>query len=136
KASYRHSETALSLVCSAESWAIYSKRWKEETIPTREEWKTKLMDYAEMANLTGKLRNQEVKNLKKKEWDKFIIYLGAHCKQMKTLIDPSPPVPQTTQGFIGWRSTVPGLGLERYSKIISTKGAFYKDVQWPNEPTD
>ncbi|XP_033006924.1 uncharacterized protein C20orf85 homolog [Lacerta agilis] len=51
-------------------------------------------------------------------------------------IHPSPPVPQTTQGFIGWRSTVPGLGLERYSKIISTKGAFYKDVQWPNEPTD
>ncbi|KAJ7332087.1 hypothetical protein JRQ81_014267 [Phrynocephalus forsythii] len=51
-------------------------------------------------------------------------------------IHPSPPVPQTTQGFIGWRSTVPGLELERYYQIRSCKGAFYKDVQWPNEPTD
>ncbi|XP_061486250.1 ciliary microtubule inner protein 1 isoform X2 [Rhineura floridana] len=51
-------------------------------------------------------------------------------------IIPSPPVPQTTQGFIGWRSTVPGLELERYSQIRSCKGAFYKDLQWPNEPTD
>uniref|UniRef100_A0A803TLI8 Ciliary microtubule inner protein 1 n=1 Tax=Anolis carolinensis TaxID=28377 RepID=A0A803TLI8_ANOCA len=51
-------------------------------------------------------------------------------------IHPSPPVPQTTQGFIGWRSTVPGLELERYYQIRSNKGAFYKDLKWPNEPTD
>uniref|UniRef100_A0A8C6X2E2 Ciliary microtubule inner protein 1 n=1 Tax=Naja naja TaxID=35670 RepID=A0A8C6X2E2_NAJNA len=51
-------------------------------------------------------------------------------------IVPSPPVPQTTQGLIGWRSSVPGLELERYYQIRSSKGAFYKDLKWPNEPTD
>uniref|UniRef100_A0A8D0HH86 Ciliary microtubule inner protein 1 n=1 Tax=Sphenodon punctatus TaxID=8508 RepID=A0A8D0HH86_SPHPU len=46
---------------------------------------------------------------------------------------PSPPVPKTTQGLIGWRS---GLQLERYHQIRSCKGAFHKDLKWPNEPTD
>ncbi|XP_067410726.1 ciliary microtubule inner protein 1 [Emydura macquarii macquarii] len=49
---------------------------------------------------------------------------------------PSPPVPKTTQGFIGWRSSVPGLELERYYQIRSCKGAFHKDLKWPDEPSD
>ncbi|XP_043846025.1 uncharacterized protein C20orf85 homolog [Dromiciops gliroides] len=44
---------------------------------------------------------------------------------------PSPPVPQTTQGFIGWRSTIPGLELEKNYRIISCKGAYAKQLQWP-----
>ncbi|XP_068006105.1 ciliary microtubule inner protein 1 [Melanerpes formicivorus] len=49
---------------------------------------------------------------------------------------PSPPVPKTTQGFIGWRSTVPELALERGFQIQSCKGAFSKDLKWPSEPSD
>ncbi|KAH1181973.1 uncharacterized protein C20orf85 homolog [Mauremys mutica] len=49
---------------------------------------------------------------------------------------PSPPIPKTTQGFIGWRSSVPGLKLERYYQIRSCKGAFHKDLKWPDEPSD
>ncbi|CAM4626154.1 unnamed protein product [Lepidochelys olivacea] len=49
---------------------------------------------------------------------------------------PSPPIPKTTQGFIGWRSSVPGLELERYYQISSCKGAFHKDLKWPDEPSD
>uniref|UniRef100_A0A452GIH3 Uncharacterized protein n=1 Tax=Gopherus agassizii TaxID=38772 RepID=A0A452GIH3_9SAUR len=49
---------------------------------------------------------------------------------------PSPPIPKTTQGFIGWRSSVPGLELERYYQIRSCKGAFHKDLKWPDEPSD
>ncbi|XP_001377639.1 uncharacterized protein C20orf85 homolog [Monodelphis domestica] len=50
-------------------------------------------------------------------------------KYIKVL--PSPPVPKTTQGFIGWRSTIPGLELERNYKIISCKGAYSKQLKWP-----
>ncbi|XP_032638439.1 ciliary microtubule inner protein 1 [Chelonoidis abingdonii] len=49
---------------------------------------------------------------------------------------PSPPIPKTSQGFIGWRSSVPGLELERYYQIRSCKGAFHKDLKWPDEPSD
>uniref|UniRef100_A0A8C3RMG4 Chromosome 20 open reading frame 85 n=1 Tax=Chelydra serpentina TaxID=8475 RepID=A0A8C3RMG4_CHESE len=49
---------------------------------------------------------------------------------------PSPPIPKTTQGFIGWRSSVPGLELERYYQVRSCKGAFHKDLKWPDEPSD
>ncbi|XP_010122453.1 PREDICTED: uncharacterized protein C20orf85 homolog [Chlamydotis macqueenii] len=49
---------------------------------------------------------------------------------------PSPPVPKTTQGFIGWRSAVPGLELERGVQIQSSKGSFWKDLKWPCEPSD
>ncbi|XP_065502024.1 ciliary microtubule inner protein 1 [Caloenas nicobarica] len=55
-------------------------------------------------------------------------------KYIKVL--PSPPVPRTTQGFIGWRSVVPGLELERGYQILSCKSAFFKDLKWPCEPSD
>nr|XP_004669525.2 uncharacterized protein C20orf85 homolog isoform X2 [Jaculus jaculus] len=48
---------------------------------------------------------------------------------------PSPPVPQTTQGFIGWRSGVPGLNrsLEHDSEIRSCKGAYAHELHWPEQ---
>ncbi|XP_077016466.1 ciliary microtubule inner protein 1 [Tamandua tetradactyla] len=52
-------------------------------------------------------------------------------KYIKVL--PSPPVPQTTQGFIGWRSGVPGLNkcLEHDYEIRSCKGAYARELGWP-----
>uniref|UniRef100_A0A8I5R7G6 Ciliary microtubule inner protein 1 n=1 Tax=Papio anubis TaxID=9555 RepID=A0A8I5R7G6_PAPAN len=54
-------------------------------------------------------------------------------KYIKVL--PSPPVPQTTQGFIGWRSAVPGLNkcLELDDEIRSCKGAFARELCWPKQ---
>uniref|UniRef100_A0A8D1B1F8 Ciliary microtubule inner protein 1 n=1 Tax=Sus scrofa TaxID=9823 RepID=A0A8D1B1F8_PIG len=48
---------------------------------------------------------------------------------------PSPPVPKTTQGFIGWRSGVPGLNkcLEHDCEIRSCKGAYAKELNWPKQ---
>ncbi|XP_069846175.1 ciliary microtubule inner protein 1 [Dipodomys merriami] len=54
-------------------------------------------------------------------------------KYIKVL--PSPPVPQTTQGFIGWRSGVPGLNtsLELDSEIRSCKGTYARELHWPQQ---
>ncbi|XP_004282356.1 uncharacterized protein C20orf85 homolog [Orcinus orca] len=54
-------------------------------------------------------------------------------KYIKVL--PSPPVPKTTQGFIGWRSGVPGLNkcLEHDHEIRSCKGAYAKELNWPKQ---
>ncbi|XP_006214057.1 ciliary microtubule inner protein 1 [Vicugna pacos] len=54
-------------------------------------------------------------------------------KHIKVL--PSPPFPKTTQGFIGWRSGVPGLNkcLEHDSEIRSCKGAYAKELNWPKQ---
>ncbi|KAM9589883.1 ciliary microtubule inner protein 1 [Trichechus inunguis] len=54
-------------------------------------------------------------------------------KYIKVL--PSPPVPETTQGFIGWRSGRPGLNkcLEHDYEIRSCKGAYAKELGWPKQ---
>ncbi|KAF6087489.1 Low in Lung Cancer 1 [Phyllostomus discolor] len=54
-------------------------------------------------------------------------------KYIKVL--PSPPVPKTTQGFIGWRSGVPGLNkcLQQYEELRSCKGAYARELGWPEQ---
>ncbi|XP_053549036.1 uncharacterized protein C20orf85 homolog [Bombina bombina] len=51
-------------------------------------------------------------------------------------VTPSPPIPQTTQGLVGWRSTVPELQLERYGRSKFLKGDFCKQMNWPAEGLD
>jgi len=49
-------------------------------------------------------------------------------------VDPSPqPYPKTTAQNIGWRSTEPGLALDRYGKYAKPKGGLIKQLNWPTE---
>ncbi|XP_071969710.1 ciliary microtubule inner protein 1 isoform X1 [Engystomops pustulosus] len=48
-------------------------------------------------------------------------------------VEPSPALPKTTQGLIGWRSTIPALQLERYGRTQHFKGDFCKSMNWPGE---
>ncbi|KAM4831190.1 ciliary microtubule inner protein 1 [Urocitellus parryii] len=63
-----------------------------------------------------------------------------HIRQMTPVekyikVLPSPPVPQTSQGFIGWRSAVPGLNknLQLDFEIRSCKGVYARELGWPKQ---
>ncbi|KAM4691229.1 ciliary microtubule inner protein 1 [Rhinophrynus dorsalis] len=56
--------------------------------------------------------------------------------EMYIKVAPSPAVPPTTQGLVGWRSTIPELQLERYGRSRYLKGDFFKQMNWPAEGMD
>ncbi|XP_048464155.1 uncharacterized protein C20orf85-like [Rhincodon typus] len=51
-------------------------------------------------------------------------------------VGPSPPVPKTTQGLIGWRSAIPGLNLEQYKGPRRGKWSFLSQMKWPEDCID
>lgn len=62
---------------------LISQCWKEEKKTLKKDWQMKLMEYAEMAKSTGRLRNQD-NNKFKNEWEIFVAYISKHCIQVDT----------------------------------------------------
>uniref|UniRef100_A0A8C4WD91 Ciliary microtubule inner protein 1 n=1 Tax=Gopherus evgoodei TaxID=1825980 RepID=A0A8C4WD91_9SAUR len=49
---------------------------------------------------------------------------------------PSPPIPKTTQDLLAGDHRCQDWNLNVYYQIRSCKGAFHKDLKWPDEPSD
>uniref|UniRef100_A0A670JJJ0 Reverse transcriptase domain-containing protein n=1 Tax=Podarcis muralis TaxID=64176 RepID=A0A670JJJ0_PODMU len=56
---------------------VLAQKWKLEEIPTVEEWRTKLTEYAELDRLTGKIRYTKDQKFIK-DWEKFVCYLESN----------------------------------------------------------
>ncbi|CAI5795896.1 Hypothetical predicted protein [Podarcis lilfordi] len=71
------SEEALALALTAR--ILIAKYWKTQDLPTQEEWQMKVMDYMELAEMTGRIQDQG-EELVEEDWKKFKVYLQKHCK--------------------------------------------------------
>ena len=63
---------------------LLAQKWKQEELPTKEEWTVKLTEYAEMDKLTGRIREQRDQKFIK-DWLKFTNYLKDNL-HLNTLI--------------------------------------------------
>uniref|UniRef100_A0A670K665 Reverse transcriptase domain-containing protein n=1 Tax=Podarcis muralis TaxID=64176 RepID=A0A670K665_PODMU len=67
------------MYATAAARILIAKHWKTQDLPTLEEWQTQVIDYMELAEMTGRIRDQGEEQMEE-DWKKFKVYLQKYCK--------------------------------------------------------
>lgn len=63
---------------------MLAQNWKMEVIPTISDWQVKMINYAELAKITGRLRDQDEQKFHD-NWNKYLTYIRTNCRTLTTL---------------------------------------------------
>ncbi|XP_071242367.1 ciliary microtubule inner protein 1-like [Salvelinus alpinus] len=114
-----------SFVDKDEIWKVHVKIELQSAKAWPNKWGFLTKSYKEMQEESNKL-----KDVVKLELPQHLKTRPPTPPEKYIQVGPSPPVPQTTQAQIGWRSAVPELQLERYGNVQCGKKSFLKELGW------
>lgn len=63
---------------------MLAQSWKMELIPTINDWQIKMINYAELARITGRLRDQDDQKFHE-NWNKYLTYIRDKYRTSMTL---------------------------------------------------
>uniref|UniRef100_A0A670K4U7 Uncharacterized protein n=1 Tax=Podarcis muralis TaxID=64176 RepID=A0A670K4U7_PODMU len=71
-------DVKLFLYATTAARILLAKKWKIQEIPTVQEWQMKMMEFMELADLTGRIHDQKEEE-HQEDWKKFKDYLNKYC---------------------------------------------------------
>uniref|UniRef100_A0A670JT87 Reverse transcriptase domain-containing protein n=1 Tax=Podarcis muralis TaxID=64176 RepID=A0A670JT87_PODMU len=72
-------DRTLFMYATATARILIAKHWKTQDLPTLEEWQMQVIDYMELAEMTGRIRDLGEETVEE-DWKKFKDYLQKYCK--------------------------------------------------------
>ncbi|KAL4655744.1 hypothetical protein GN956_G5406 [Arapaima gigas] len=112
------------LVDQDEIWKVHVNAEFESAKAWSNKWGFLAEFYNEVLQQSRKLEEE----IEKVEFPKHLTTSPPPLPEQYIKVGPSPPVPRTSQAFIGWRSSVSDLQLERFGRVNHGRKSFSKDL--------